>query len=106
MSDQDFAAYASRHCKKHRYSAAYRDYWIAHRFCEVGVAEGHVRYATPPHHLRTRGAGGGDSHENLLALCTECHADLHQVGARTFARMHPCVRGKLRRALRKERSPK
>lgn len=29
------------------------------------------------HHIRSRGAGGGDEPENLISLCPECHAKAH-----------------------------
>lgn len=37
------------------------------------------------HHLRTKGAGGGDEPENLMALCLMHHREAHDKGAKTFA---------------------
>ena len=30
-----------------------------------------------PHHINTRGSGGGDIRENLIQLCTQCHINTH-----------------------------
>ena len=30
-----------------------------------------------PHHINTRGSGGGDIKENLIQLCTQCHINTH-----------------------------
>jgi hypothetical protein len=38
-----------------------------------------------PHHLRTRGAGGDDVEENLMALCRMHHTVFHQTSASFFA---------------------
>jgi len=37
-----------------------------------------------PHHLRTRGASGGDELENLVALCRKHHVEIHKIGVKTF----------------------
>ncbi|MEA2103297.1 MAG: HNH endonuclease signature motif containing protein, partial [Candidatus Cloacimonadota bacterium] len=29
------------------------------------------------HHIKTRGAGGGDEAENIKILCKSCHHDVH-----------------------------
>ena len=70
-----------RHCKKHKYSKQYTDYWVAHPFCFCG------NYSAAPHHIRTRGAGGGDEAENLLALCTTHHTEVG-IGIITFAKKY------------------
>lgn len=36
------------------------------------------------HHVRSRGAGGGDTEENLLALCRRHHSEIHQIGKTKF----------------------
>lgn len=36
------------------------------------------------HHVRTKGAGGGDDLHNLISLCRICHGKVHQVGSKTF----------------------
>ena len=69
-----------RHCKKHRYSDSYRDYWQLHPFCEICGY-----HSDPPHHIRTRGAGGGDEPENLISLCTAHHGEAHTMGVMSFA---------------------
>jgi hypothetical protein len=39
-------------------------------YCGTGVK-------THIHHIKTRGAGGGDIKENLINLCPECHTKVH-----------------------------
>ncbi len=29
------------------------------------------------HHIKSRGAGGGDTKDNLLSCCVSCHAKIH-----------------------------
>ena len=84
----------TRHCKKHKYSDSYRDYWIAHPFCEVCG-----NYADPPHHLRTRGAGGSDEAGNLLSLCTAHHTEVGTIGVISFANKYEKFREKILTAL-------
>lgn len=33
-----------------------------------------------PHHLKSRGASGDDTKENLIAACRVCHTELHKRG--------------------------
>ena len=40
-----------------------------------------------PHHVRTRGAGGGDV-GNVVPLCRSAHTELHAVGRHTFAQRY------------------
>ena len=47
------------------------DYMDAHPFCEACGTQ--VSPSALPHHIRTRGAWGGDEPENLLRLCYEHH---------------------------------
>ena len=42
-------------------------------FCELCGRPGPVHV----HHIKSRGAGGGDVPENLISLCPECHAEVH-----------------------------
>jgi hypothetical protein len=78
MTAEDKLAY----CTHHGYSFAYYEYWAAHPACEVCGAE-----SQPCHHLRTRGAGGQDTPENLLALCVQHHRMIHNVGDIQLGRM-------------------
>ena len=49
-----------------------------------------------PHHIRTRGAGGGDEPENLLRLCNECHYQIaHQKGIMILVLMYPHIEQKV-----------
>jgi len=64
----------------HKTSLACRAYGREHPFCETCGTYGiHV------HHIKTRGAGGTDKPENLIALCPECHHEVHRRGWGTFA---------------------
>ena len=79
--------------RKH-WSAAYVGYWIDKPSCEAcGIP------AEPPHHIRTRGAGGSDDAGNLLSLCVVHHKQAHTEGVETFAARYPKLAGKIRRAL-------
>ena len=71
-----------KHCKKHKYSKQYTAYWIAHLFCEICG-----KVSSAPHHIRTRGAGGGDEAENLLAFCNAHHDEVN-MGIITFAKKY------------------
>ena len=45
-----------------------------------------------PHHVRSRGAGGGDTLENLYALCREHHQMIHAVGPAIMLKRFPWMR--------------
>lgn len=36
------------------------------------------------HHLKTRGAGGDDVAENLIAVCGKHHDEIHRIGTYTW----------------------
>ena len=80
---------------RHHYSAGYVSFWIDHPRCETGCSDP----SEPPHHIRTRGAGGKDEAGNLLALCVHHHKLVHTEGVETFAARFPHLKGKIRRAL-------
>ena len=40
------------------------------------------------HHVKHKGAGGDDVLENLIALCTKHHVELHAIGQYTFFIKH------------------
>lgn len=82
------------HCARKGYTRRYAMYWASHLFCEVCGME-----TTAPHHIRTRGAGGGDDKGNLLSLCTFHHAMVHRMGTTLFCRDYPGVAEKIKRAL-------
>ena len=73
-----------RHCKKYKYSAEYTLYWIENPFCEICG-----NHSDAPHHIRTKGAGGGDEPGNLLSLCTTHHTEIGTIGVQTFANKYP-----------------
>ena len=89
-------------CKRKHYSTAYADYWESHRVCEAGCRRG----SSPPHHIRTRGAGGDDAAVNLLALCVEDHNYIHAMGAKRFVTRYPHLAGKIVSALGRSKVPK
>lgn len=96
MTTDDIIAY----CARKRYSLGYARYWAYHVACEVpgcGVS------SDAPHHLRTRGAGGKDTPDNLLSLCTVHHRQAHDAGVRTFAARYPALKGKIDKALEAEK---
>lgn len=45
-----------------------------------------------PHHITTRGAGGGDTPQNLIPLCREHHQLWHSQGATYMLNTYPCVK--------------
>lgn len=45
-----------------------------------------------PHHLRSRGAGGDDVAENVVALCFDHHREIHQRGIDAMATRYPLFR--------------
>jgi hypothetical protein len=40
------------------------------------------------HHIKTRGAGGTDSLDNIIGLCRLDHARCHQLGSYRFVSLH------------------
>lgn len=44
------------------------------------------------HHVKTRGAGGGDEFWNLLALCRSCHREIHTIGMLKMSQRHGAVK--------------
>lgn len=55
------------------------------------------RPADDPDHIRTRGAGGGDTVENVAPLCREHHAERHHRGVRHMWTKYPMFRVGLQR---------
>ena len=84
------------YCKKKGYSEEYAKYWEAHKFCELCTS-----YSSPPHHIKTRGAGGVDDPSNLLALCLPHHNEVHNIGWKTFGLKYPKVFMKMNNAMMK-----
>lgn len=48
------------------------------------------------HHIKTRGAGGGDEPSNIMYLCREHHVEWHKIGAVTFTDKYGMVEGHMR----------
>ncbi len=88
-------------CKLRGYSAEYTAYWLAHPKDEARTGE----FSVAPHHIRTRGAGGGDEAGNLLALSWEKHREIEKGGTTRFCERHPWLRYKIEAALAARRVP-
>ena len=41
-----------------------------------------------PHHITTRGAGGGDTEDNVMPLCRKHHHQWHWLGIKTMIRKY------------------
>lgn len=42
--------------------------------------------ANHPHHIVPRSAGGSDDKENMAPLCSRCHREVHEQGAKNCAK--------------------
>lgn len=91
------------YCRRHHYSEQYAKFWMRHRSCAV---MGCYAPSGPPHHWRTRGAGGDDSPLNLGNLCRAHHTEFHSVGRETFCDRHPEMRAQIEAALERPREVK
>lgn len=52
---------------------------------------------TDPAHVRSVGAGGGDEHGNVIALCRQCHTRQHALGWHRFISRYPLVGEELKK---------
>jgi 5-methylcytosine-specific restriction endonuclease McrA len=48
-----------------------------------------------PAHIRSRGAGGGDTFDNVIPLCRPCHNLQHQKGWYYFSMQYPQIQAEL-----------
>lgn len=96
LDDSDKLAMGAR---KH-WSAAYTQHWIDNPACAVCTDP-----SEPPHHVRTRGAGGTDDAVNLLNLCAVHHRQIHDAGVTTFMARYPALRARITRALGTPKKP-
>jgi len=64
-----------------KYSVKYINYAFKNKFCEYPSCGD---YAGLPHHIKSRGAGGSEEHDNLISFCAEHHQEVHTTGWRTF----------------------
>lgn len=44
------------------------------------------------HHVKSRGAGGGDDYWNVIPLSRAAHQELHKIGTKKFAAKYPWVK--------------
>jgi len=47
------------------------------------------KHPSDPHHIKTRGAGGGDILDNLMPLCRKHHVEWHQYGPSKMFTLYP-----------------
>jgi len=87
-----------KHGKSCGWSKEYIDYWIAHPFCEVEYC---FHFAAPPHHIRSRGAGGTDDAANLISLCREHHYIVHNEGPEALCKISSKYKKKYKREFKK-----
>jgi len=99
-TEEEIRAY----CKQRRYSVAYASYWAEHPYDEALLAYGIVEPSGPPHHIVTRGAGGGDDARNLVALSRENHVLVHKVGIQGFLGRFPHLTEKFKGAYETEQN--
>ena len=52
-------------------------YMNAHPLCERCLKEGRYVKAEQVHHIKPLAEGGNHNEENLMSLCTACHAKIH-----------------------------
>lgn len=97
MDSDEIYAY----CKRKGYSVQYAKYWAENIFCEASMP--FKQPAEPPHHIRTRGAGGDDDPANLLSLSYFRHKEIHRFGPRRFAEKYPHLKLKIMEALNRPR---
>lgn len=41
------------------------------------------------HHIKSKGSGGHDTEENLMAMCFKHHREVHDKGLKTFVNKYP-----------------
>lgn len=59
---------------------------VATRPCQACLAK-----PSDPAHIRSRGAGGGDYHWNVMPLCRIHHIEQHKIGWTAFAEKYSGV---------------
>ena len=55
--------------------------------CEI--CKSHTENGNALHHIRSRGAYGGDESYNLIPLCKKCHVMVHHLGTSNAASRYP-----------------
>ena len=81
LENQRYEKYDRDPAAKRRYGRAWkriRDrYMNAHPLCERCQREGRLVKAEQVHHIKPLAEGGDHSENNLMSLCSSCHAKIH-----------------------------
>jgi 5-methylcytosine-specific restriction endonuclease McrA len=65
--------------------------WIKEMRCVACGLSG----PSDPAHIRSRGAGGGDTFDNVIPLCRPCHSLQHNSGWAYFSERYPQIQFEL-----------
>lgn len=49
------------------------------------------QFGSDPHHIKSKGSGGGDYLYNLMPLCRKHHTEVHALGLKTMAKRYKRV---------------
>lgn len=81
QENRRYEKYERNPAAKRRYGRAWkriRDrHMNAHPLCELCLKEGRYTTAEQVHHIKPLAEGGDHCEENLMSLCTACHAKIH-----------------------------
>ena len=79
--NSEYEKYGRDKNTKRRYGRAWkriRDKYVQqHPFCELCYKKGQLVETEQVHHIKPLSEGGDHSRENLIALCSSCHARIH-----------------------------
>jgi hypothetical protein len=71
--------------------------------CEACGKPAAVEKGKGYHHIKSKGAGGGEDMNNKLALCVYCHIEVyHRQGWVEFCTKYPHLKNKVESALKKD----
>ena len=81
LENRRYEKYSRDPVAKRRYGRAWkriRDrYMNAHPLCERCQRDGRLVKAEQVHHIKPLAEGGDHSENNLMSLCSSCHAKIH-----------------------------
>ena len=79
--NSDYERYGRNPQTRRRYGRAWQrirsNYAKEHPFCEECLKEGRLTKTEQIHHIKPLAEGGTHDRDNLMALCTSCHAKIH-----------------------------